>query len=346
MRLRRVLKGLRLVLGRRLNLFGMLKSRTDLEHYAAALRWIHNNTIENKGICITNKRQAPYPEVSGYFIPSLLQFDEHELAVQYANWLVSTQNANGSWSDGYNKVQYTFDTGQVLRGLLALVDSHPHFKKPIEKACNWVVSQVEESGRIGTPNRSEWSSGWLPEGRVVPEAIHLYALEPIKQAGEKWQIDDYIQAVKRVLSYYLADEELTSFSTLCHFHAYIIEALVDLGYVDRARCGMEEVAHLQRSNGHVPAYRDVRWTCATGLFQYAVIWYKLGNIPLADKSFSYACSLQNKSGGFFGGYGFGATYLPGEEISWAVKYFLDALWWKKKVHVKTDLAGANTSLCR
>jgi malonyl-CoA O-methyltransferase len=46
----------------------------------------------------------------------------------------------------------------------------------------------------------------------------------------------------------------------------------------------------------------------------------------------YLEKIQNSSGGFYGSYGKGAKYFPKEEISWAVKYFIDAYLLK----IKTD----------
>ena len=68
-------------------------------------------------------------------------------------------------------------------------------------------------------------------------------------------------------------------------------------------------------------------------------------LPILEKGnrvFDYACMLQNDSGGWYGSYsvswidGFKrgrqkAYYFPDEEISWANKYFLDALAYKEKL---------------
>ena len=79
--------------------------------------------------------------------------------------------------------------------------------------------------------------------------------------------------------------------------------------------------------------------CSTGLFQLAIVWYKLGNIEKGNRALEYATKLQNKSGGWYGSYGdyekmdgrnkeYFPTYFPISEISWAVKYFLDAIYYK------------------
>ena len=307
-----------------------------LEKYRLANNWLKTNSVKGKGVKVTAQRSDEvYPEVTGYFIPSLLSWGERELAVQFADWLVSIQNSDGSWNDPSGKCAYTFDTGQILKGLLAFSEYCSEYDQSIKRGCEWILQQIQSSGRVTTPDTNSWR---LPNNKIVPEAIHLYALQPLKDAGERWGIEDYTSAVDRALAYYLADESLTEFSTLSHFHAYIIEALVDLGYSEWAKSAMDNVAKYQKKNGSVSAYYDVKWVCSTGLFQYAIIWYKLGELSRANRAFDYACSLQNSSGGFYGGYGKKANYFPNEEISWAVKYFLDSFWWKIRTSFDTDLS--------
>ncbi len=103
-----------------------------------------------------------------------------------------------------------------------------------------------------------------------------------------------------------------------------MEALCELGELELAARGMADVERCQRSDGAIPAYPDVTWVCSTGMAQYAIVWYTLGRKEAADRAIRYLEKIQNKSGGFFGSYGKGAQYIAGGEISWAVKYFLDA----------------------
>jgi malonyl-CoA O-methyltransferase len=327
---------------RKLNL--LLQSKLGRDHsqgdptrsaqtYRKALEWVHDNSVydnsmDGSGICVHHNRQIPYPEVTGYFIPTLLDYGEQKLAAQFTKWLVSVQNRDGSWSDPSGKMPYTFDTGQVLKGLLSILPRLPECENAIHRGCEWMLAQISPSGRITTPDKSAWR---LPTGKLVSENIHLYGLEPLFKAGDYFGEPRYVEAVDRALSYYLVQPDLTHFNTLSHFHAYVLEGLVDLGCREEASQGMMEVECRQRKDGGVPAYPDVDWLCSVGLAQYAVIWYKLGQRGLAHKAFAYLCNIQNPSGGFFGSYGHGANYFRNEEISWAVKFFLDAYHW----HVRT-----------
>ena len=70
------------------------------ETYNKAIEWIHNNTVGDKeGIVVTSKKRVIYPEVTGYYIPSLLNAGEVELAKGFARKLCSLQKADGSWYD-------------------------------------------------------------------------------------------------------------------------------------------------------------------------------------------------------------------------------------------------------
>lgn len=304
-----------------------------LSVYKNARRWILANTVENKGIRPTVDMEGKlnniaYPEVSGYYIPSLLKFGFRDLAKQYASWLLSIQHKNGAWHDYLDKAPYVFDTGQIIKGLIAIYPIMPEVKGAIIKACDYIISQIQDDGRLPTPSDDFWPKN------ICTELIHLYCLSALVDAGELFDRPEYKTAAHKVLEYYKKNnlEQILDFHTLSHFYAYMIEALVDLGEIELAKTAMDKIAKIQKKNGFIPAYKNVNWTCSTGLFQFAVIWYKLGEKTKADLTFDYACSLQTKNGGWLGSYGKNANYAQFKEISWAVKYFLDALNLKISSH--------------
>ena len=304
------------------------KETSILQNFYLALDWVDKNANDKSGIKVFADSVNAYPEVTGYYIPTLLNWGERKRTIEFATWLLSIQNSDGSWSDPEGKTPYTFDTVQILKGLFAVLPFIPEAERAIRKGCDWILTLIEPSGRITTPDKSEWA---LPNGNIVSENIHLYTLEPLRKASIIFNEPRYEEAVQRALAYYLKIEDLTDFNTLAHFHAYVLEALVDLGYPEIAAKGMVEIERLQRSDGSIPAYPDVKWVCSTAIAQYAVVWYKLGNRTPAKKALDYLCRLQNNSGGFYGSYGRGAHYFQDKEISWAVKYFLDAYYW----HIRT-----------
>jgi malonyl-CoA O-methyltransferase len=307
------------------------------DNYTLSKKWIGTHTIikENyAGICVSSKNEKCYPEVTGYYIPSLLNWGERDLAIQYAKWLCNIQKKYGSWYDPSDADPYVFDTAQILKGLIAISDILPEVSTNIIKGCDWIISNIQKDGRLTTPSTAAW-------GTICSELIHIYCLEPLITTSKKYGISTYKNEAKRVLDYYKLNRlnDILDFHTLSHFYAYTIEGLIDLDEIDLAKKAIKKVSSLQKRDGSIPAYKNVKWICSTGLFQFALIYYKLGDKNRGDMAFNYACSLQNNTGGWFGGYpvnkflaGFfkrhKPDYFPDAEISWAVKYFLDALQYK------------------
>lgn len=284
------------------------------------LRWIADNTVPERGIVVSHKKRVPYPEVTGYLIPTLYQWGQKGLARDFAIWLTHQQNRDGSFS-AIDGTPYTFDTGQVIRGFVAASEDLPEIEEPLRRACDWVLTQVRADSGLATPSTRMW-------GGIADDRIHLYVLPPLIEAGRKLNNAGYVETARRILNRYLNRGDLSEFNTLSHFYGYIIEAVCDLGKSGLAESAMSQVAVLQREDGSIPAYRDASWVCLPGLAQFAIIGYKLKMWEFADKAMECLGKAQNRTGGFYGSYGEGAGYFPEEEISWAVKFFLDAYFWK------------------
>lgn len=281
-----------------------------------AMDWFRQNMVPGQGIIVHTRQLLPYPEVTGYFVPTLYNWGEQELARTCTRWLISIQLPDGAFPapDG---VPYSFDTAQIMRGLCAALGDVDGAEASLRRACDWMLTQIDPSGRLKTPSTELW-------GEIASDLIHTYALPPLVQAGTLLGVKEYQDAAKFVLAYYTQQPELVPFNRLSHFHAYAMEALCEMGELELAARGMADVEKCQRPDGSVPAYPDVDWICSTGIAQYAIVWYTLGKKQHADRAIHYLEQIQNKSGGFNGSYGKGAQYIAGAEISWAVKYFLDA----------------------
>jgi len=295
-----------------------------------AIEWVKAHWIPGGGIRIHHRTTSASQEVTGYFIPTLYRLGEHEFAKDLARWEVSVQRQDGAFTapDG---IPYTFDTAQVARGFLAMLDEMPELEGRLRRACDFIEMQITADGEIRTPSYDMWR---VPGGGMFSEYAHLYVLPPLLEAGRKLSEPRYIAAVKRSMNFFTKRDDLVtfqpSFKTLSHVFGYMMEALVDLGEVEIARKGLQQVAAIQKDNGAIPAYPGAEWICSTGIAQLAVAWFKLGDVERAERALAYLEKLQNPSGGFFGSYGVGASYFPREEISWAVKFFLDCYLSREK----------------
>lgn len=316
-----------------------------MDTYGKAINWIHNNTVENNGgIIVSSKKRVIYPEVTGYYIPSLLNAGEINLATTFAKKMCDMQKTDGSWYDSDDKNPFIFDTGQILKGLMAIRNIIPEVDEHIEKGIDWILSNLNDEGHLLQPNTDVWGM----DASHCNDLIHIYAVSPILEAAKVYGRPDYKDKVDLILDFYIDRyyERIVNYTLFSHFYAYVIEGLIDCGRIEIAKVAMKNFEKYRKKNGAVCAYNDVDWVCSTATFQFAIIWYKLGEKEKADLSYSYMCSLQNSTGGWYGSYiqpktkeiwlrmlsKFKMTrylYAYNEEISWANKFYLDATYYKK-----------------
>ena len=158
------------------------------------LEYIKDLELETGGIRAWKGAPA-YSEVSGYLIPTLLDYGERELATQLADWLVSIQNDDGSFCDVYGQKR-SFDTAAVMEGLERI-----GYHKPALKARKWLEGLIREDGAV----------------RIHPQTMdtHLYTMRV------SWLIDN--QSGAR----YWMDTEWPY--TREHYVAYALEGLWKMG---------------------------------------------------------------------------------------------------------------------
>ena len=114
-----------------------------LLHYTKALQWIFDNNSKCKGINVTSADKKIYPEVTGYFIPSLLKWGMSNLALSFARYLCLIQKSDGSWYDYSDSNPYVFDSAQILKGLLSIRKIMPEVDGHIIKGCDWILSNMQ-----------------------------------------------------------------------------------------------------------------------------------------------------------------------------------------------------------
>ena len=151
---------------------------SNLHHNASsparALAWIRANEMFTGGIRVHSEHSDAYPEVSGYLAPTLLKYGERELAKRLVQWLLCIQRADGSYTSA-DGVPHVFDTGQVLRGLLAGAELVPRALDAAERAANYLTKEMLGGGSGGFGNRYSGE---------IPETVHLYVLPPLVKAAD------------------------------------------------------------------------------------------------------------------------------------------------------------------
>ncbi|MBI3637920.1 MAG: glycosyltransferase [Candidatus Rokubacteria bacterium] len=280
-----------------------------------ALAWLRAHEARDGGILVHSVHERAYQEVTGYLVPTLLAHGERALAERCVRWLVRIQRADGGYAapDG---TPFVFDTAQALRGLLAATSLVEDAAAAAARAADYLCAQAVDGGRGGFGPR--YSDG------IIPEPIHLYALPPLQAAAQALRTPRYATVADAALTYYRHHPALLALSTLTHFLAYEIEALIDLGHAGTAAPALDALRAEQAADGGVRALPEAAWVCTPGLAQLAVCWAKTGQRAAAARARAWLEARQEASGGFRGSYGAGATYFPDVEPAWAVKYYLDA----------------------
>ncbi len=284
-----------------------------------SLEWVLAHRIPYGGIRVHSRHERAYPEVTGYFIPTLLAYGEKELAKDFIRWLMCIQRPDGSFADPDQGRPHVFDTGQVLRGLLAGMKHVPQAEDAARRAADYLVTAMVEQGRGGF--------GTSYDGNI-PESVQLYVLPPLIEAGRIFQKDNYRKAGDQCLAYYCGHEDFLRKGDLTHFLGYELESLIDLGRAELAKPVLDYLRKEQREDGSIRGIGGAGWVCTPGQAQLAICWYKIGEHSPADRAMEWLEKHQTRNGGFLGSYGFGADYFSKTELSWAVKFYLDAHQWR------------------
>lgn len=101
----------------------------------------------------------PYPETTGYIIPTLLDLDQRlsipeamRAALSSGEWLLKIQRAEGAWNQGLHPPRRprasVFNTGQILKGMIALYrrTGDARWLDAGHRGAQWLASGVGTDG--------------------------------------------------------------------------------------------------------------------------------------------------------------------------------------------------------
>lgn len=298
-----------------------------------ACGWLLRNQQENGGVSVFRGSLHEYPEVTGYIIPTMLEYGFQSEALNMARYLASAANPDGSFSAAGSDRVYLFDTAQALRGLNAVCGVTDQYTELRERTAEYLFSALRGHGGI-FPKSYE-------DDPVIPESIMLFALPPMLEYARMSGGGEREELVRKAAEAYLRSPEALSLGTLTHFLAYQIDGLIDLGYADQVQPVIHSLLASQREDGSIPAYEGVDWVCITGCAQLAICLYKLEMPAPANRLMAWVEEHIEADGGFLGSVGPGAEYFPDRELSWAVKFYLDG--YKRMIRAHFDYEFAPTA---
>jgi len=286
-----------------------------------AINWLKNHVLPSGGIEAWEGYGRPYPEVSGYLIPTLLKYKEYcgdGLINSLGCYVFDVQAPNGGYH-GIDGVIRSFDTGACLEGLEAYAESGlPH------KYKEWL--------HLGNISRSiRKTRGFLENFRFKDMSVDNFGGRLIKSADDigthyyTCRVDGVLQNpdTERMWGINNFHPRLVEKACRTHYIAYWLEGLY--------KCGLEIKPVLEEFTkviglGLMPYnvfYRGgyIHWQegiDTTATFQFAIHYWNCGMEDIATSLFMGGLKFMQDDGGI---------RLNREDSkckSWTIKYFLDA----------------------
>jgi hypothetical protein len=246
---------------------------------------------------------APYPETTGYIIPTMLRYAEMsgdneciERAHRMTSWELSIQLADGGFQGGVLGASpiasSTFVTGQVLFGLVAAFQRsrEDSIRDGALRAGEFLLDCLDETGRF-----ARGYSHFCAPGAKAYEARTGLAIAELGDA-----VDDqrFRNAASRIADYALSTQQANGWfgendldmhdQPLTHTIGYVMEGLSGIGErLNRPDClnavfnALESIIPLIRSDGFLAGrWRSdwtspVDWACLTGSAQIAGVFLRM-----------------------------------------------------------------------
>ncbi len=322
--------------------------------------------------------QAPYPETTGYIIPTLYAAADHlhraEWAVRAeraARWAVRVQLPSGAVQGGTIGEPATpavFNTGQVMLGWLAAWEETGDavFAEAVRRAGRFLVAAQGEDGH--------WHRGNSHYARADATLYNARAAWALGEAGRRLNEPSFSGAAVKQLHAVVRIQHANGWFPNCclgdperpllHTLAYTVRGLLEGGRVleddaliGRAALAAKPLADRVVENGWLSGRFDeewrpvVSWSCLTGMAQMANNWLRLVAIT-GDRSWAepvprvlrFLKATQNRAsanpglrGGIKGSAPVSGDYGRYAVLSWATKFFADALMRDERASVAADL---------
>ncbi|GAB4539760.1 MAG: hypothetical protein Fur002_05410 [Anaerolineales bacterium] len=277
--------------------------QNDETHLRAAMDWLrraHDNGQGGVALGWSLKTgwQPPYPETSGYIIPTFLNYAKKynapeftERALKIGEWELSLQFESGAFpsSAGTGGIPLVFDAAQILQGLLALFTFTQDEKwlAAATRAGAWIISLQQPNGA--------WVAG---SHKNIPHAYYTRAVFPLFELTRISGRGEFAAAAEKFIGWVLAlrhpngwiDEMAFSsnIDPLTHTFAYTYEGLLESAnhiapqtraeVLETLQSMAERAAAYVESNPQkpLPAFVNSRWefygdfSCLVGNAQTAL----------------------------------------------------------------------------
>lgn len=345
-------------------------------HLAAAAGWLMRSVdacggeASSKGYRFLKGWMPPYPETTGYIIPTLLALSDRlgdvryaDAAVRMGRWLTGVQRPDGGFAGyelGLQDDPDVFDTGMILLGFNALLrrGGDDRIAAAARKASDFLRGALDDDGAFArhvshgmlhTYNvRSAWAL--VAYGRIAGDA----GAEAAGLANADWAI-----AQQQANGFFTRNAFKPGGNANTHGTAYVLRGLFQIhqltGRHDILRAvttAADQIASVYEREGWLAAELGPEWDfrsrhiCLTGCAQIAIVFLRLaaatGNeryVPLAERLIAQVAATQTlrgtrrHSGAIAGSYPIQGAYAPLQYPNWATKFFADALLERERWHM-------------
>jgi len=242
----------------------------------------------------------------GYnLIPTLFDYANYlkenkwrDYALKCAEWLLRVQRPSGGFPSNYedNPKLSVFNTAQILFGLLRTYEETglPVYADACEKAYNWLLSGLGD----GIWNNHNYISGYIPSyyTRVtwpmllVCKKLNLSGEEKLREVNtffekkikQNWAVKDWS---------FFADKPAFTHTIAYTFRGFLEFADLsdDALLIEKVKMGMNSLLTAKSKAGKTAGTYDENWkgdfsfTCVPGLFQLAIICFRLYEMTNEDK---------------------------------------------------------------
>ncbi|MCC6139070.1 MAG: hypothetical protein IT389_00480 [Nitrospira sp.] len=346
--------------------------QSDDQHIRAGLEWLLRAQSMGGGggyahsFSFVDGWIAPYPETTGYLIPTLHQaYVRYQVpallasAVSATQWLYAMQRTDGAFADlhGYPQV---FDTGQILIGFNYVAEHlrNERNDRAIRSAAEWLVRVQEPNGSfVRHAYHERCHSYYSRVGAALIRSGRILGVTGFEEAGCRnleWTLSQ--QSPAGYFSHMSFDEG----SPFLHTMVYVMEGLLDGYELTRDRRYLDAVLrfaeallrsssqrdHVLRSRYHSDFSVADSGRCLVGLAQWAGVCFRLlvitGNERYRDEGYKSTRYVKSKQlfvqhedvyGGLPGSAPVNGRYMGYSLPNWGLKFFIDALLLKTAMPV-------------
>lgn len=259
------------------------------------LTWLKSMKLPGGGIACWPGGES-YPEVTGYCIPTLLDYGEAALAGELADWLLSIQASDGSFSDIAGAPR-NFDTAACVEGLERAYEDlgQAIYLSAATRARKWLATQKLPSGALRTT--------------PLHDKTHLYTMRASgilgdRKAAEHWKSADWGEPLR------------------AHYAAYALEGLWLAGERDYIVNILRFSRRVITQSGLMPYWITGDWrgregtdACATAQFGVLYRWAGMDAGPLLEG----LAKVLRPDGSLLHG------LSESVRSTWAAKFYLDLM---------------------